>query len=163
MRSVTSILSFLWKSRFDTSSLALNKRGPAIRLATCIALAIGILSNPQPASAGCHFWSLADSTIDMDKDISGEPNDRPLVRFYLVCHDSLTDRTQLNPDLGNEARSIAATVPLMVAAHGGNGNLLSFKTDNDLSPLESKYLMIYPQGVCDGDTGGALVSAQRQT
>ena len=155
--------SILWKSRSGASSRPWKKMGPAIRLATCIVLAIGILCNPKPAMAGCHLWSLADATIDMDKDISGEPNGRPLVRFYLVCHDSLTDKTSLNPDLGGEARSIAATVPLMVAAHGGNGNLLSFKTANDLSPLESRYLMIYPQGVCDGATGGEAVSMQRQT
>jgi len=51
----------------------------------------------------------------------------------------------------------------MVAAHGGNGNLLSFKSGNDLTPMESTYLMIYPQGVCDGASGGSVVSAQRQT
>ena len=61
------------------------------RLATLTVLAIVVLLHPRPASAGCHFWSFADSNIDNDKDISGEPNGRPLVRFYLVCHDSLAD------------------------------------------------------------------------
>src|SRR5262245_25195595 len=120
----------------------------SLRFAVCAALTIVMLANASPASAGCHFWSFYDSNIDSDKDISGEPNGRPLVRFYLVCHDSLTDRQMLNPDLGDEARSIPADVPLMVAAHGGGGNLLSFKTADDLTPLESTYLMIYPQGVC---------------
>src|SRR5262245_46834121 len=122
-----------------------------------------VLSSPRPAWAGCHFWSFADINIDSDKDISGEPNGRPLVRFYLVCHDSLVDHTVLNPELGGEAHSIPANIPLMVAAHGGNGNLLSFKTADDLTPMESTYLMIYPQGVCDGAAGGEVVSAQRQT
>jgi hypothetical protein len=134
------------------------------KLATLTALAFLVLWNPQPVSAGCHFWSFVNGNIDSDKDISGEPNGRTLVRFYLVCHDSLVDHQTLNPDLaGGELRSIPVNVPLMVAAHGGNGNLLSFKSGNDLTAMESTYLMIYPQGVCDGDTGGIAVSAQRQT
>ena len=64
------------------------------RLATLTALALLVLLNPRPASAGCHFWSFADMNIDMDKDITGEPNGRPLVRFYLVCHESLVDHGQ---------------------------------------------------------------------
>ncbi|MBZ4418495.1 hypothetical protein [Myxococcus sp. RHSTA-1-4] len=137
-----------------------------IRLAMCTVLAFLGLLIPRPAAAGCHFWSFADGTIDSDKDISGgEPNGRPLVRFFLVCHDSLVDHATLNPDLGvGEVHSIPGSVPLMVAAHGGNGNLLSFKKgDDDLSPMESTYLMIYPQGVCDGDSGKSAVSVQRQT
>ena len=134
------------------------------RLATLTVLAIVVLLHPRPASAGCHFWSFADSNIDNDKDISGEPNGRPLVRFYLVCHDSLADHQTLNPDLGaEEVHSIPGNVPLMVAAHGGNGDLLSFKIGNDLTPMESTYLMIYPQGVCDGASGQQVVSVQRQT
>ena len=134
------------------------------RLATLTALALLVLLNARPASAGCHFWSFADMNIDMDKDITGDPNGRPLVRFYLVCHDSLVDHARLNPDLGGgEVRSIPGNVPLMVAAHGGSGNLLSFKRTNDLTPMESTYLMIYPQGVCDGDSGAQVVSVQRQT
>lgn len=135
------------------------------RLATCIVLAILGLLSPPPASAGCHFWSFVDGTIDRDKDISGEPNGRSLVRFFLVCHDSLVDHATLNPDLGpNEVHTLPGRVPLMVAAHGGNGNLLSFKKgDDDLTPMESTYLMIYPQGVCDGDSGQSAVSVQRQT
>ena len=134
------------------------------RLATLTALALLVLLNARPASAGCHFWSFADLNIDMDKDITGEPNGRPLVRFYLVCHDSLVDHATLDPDLGGgEVRSIPGNVPLMVAAHGGSGNLLSFKRTNDLTPMESTYLMIYPQGVCDGDSGAQVVSVQRQT
>jgi hypothetical protein len=138
-------------------------KGLRIKLATCAVLAIAVLSSPRPVWAGCHFWSFADSNIDSDKDISGEPNGRPLVRFYLVCQDSLTDIASLNPDLGADARSIPPNVPLMVAAHGGSGNLLSFKTTDDLTALEAKYLMIYPQGVCDGGSGSSVVSVQRQT
>ena len=116
-----------------------------IRLATCTALAMFVLLCPRAASAGCHFWSFADINIDSDKDISGEPNGRPLVRFYLVCHDSLVDHQTLNPDLaGGELRSIPVNVPLMVAAHGGNGNLLSIMIGNDLTAMESTYLMIIP-------------------
>jgi hypothetical protein len=133
------------------------------RLATYTALAIFVLLCPQAAWAGCHFWSFADINIDSDKDISGEPNGRPLVRFYLVCHASLVDHQTLNPHLDAEAQSIPANVPLMVAAHGGNGDLLSFKRSPDLTPMESTYLMVYPQGVCDGNTGQQVVSVQRQT
>jgi hypothetical protein len=140
-----------------------NKAGVTIKLAMYTLLGMAVLASPHPAWAGCHFWSLADGSIDSDKDISGEPNGRPLVRFYLVCHDTLVDIPSLNPDLGSDAQSIPANVPLMVAAHGGNGNLLSFKKGNDLTAMESRYLMIYPQGVCDGDSGGSVVSAQRQT
>ena len=134
------------------------------KLAALTAFALLVLLTPRPALAGCHFWSFADAGIDMDKDISGESNGRPLVRFYLVCHDSLVDHATLNPDLGlGEVRSIPGDVPLMVAAHGGSGHLLSFKRDNDLTAMESTYLMIYPQGVCDGDSGAQVVSVQRQT
>lgn len=94
-------------------------KGLRIKLATCAVLAIAALSSPRPVWAGCHFWSFADGNIDSDKDISGEPNGRPLVRFYLVCHDSLTDIARLNPDLGGDAQSIAENVPLMVAAVAG--------------------------------------------
>ena len=134
------------------------------RLATLTALALLVLFTPRPVLAGCHFWSFADPDIDMDKDISDESNGRPLVRFYLVCHESLVDHATLNPDLGGEeVSSIPGNVPLMVAAHGGSGHLLSFKRDHDLTAMESTYLMIYPQGVCDGDSGTQVVSVQRQT
>jgi hypothetical protein len=133
------------------------------RLATYTVVAMFVLLSPHAAWAGCHFLSFADNNIDSDKDISGEPNGRPLVRFYLVCHASLANHQTLNPDLGDEAQSIPGNVPLMVVAHGGDGNLLSFKRSPDLTPMESTYLMVYPQGVCDGDTGQQVVSTQRQT
>ncbi len=132
---------------------------------TCAALAIAALACPRPARAGCQFWSFSDGSIDHDKDISGQTGTRPLVRFYLVCNDSLADYTSLDPgDIGSDAHSISPDVPLMVAAHGGGGNLNSFRRGvQRITYLEKTYLMVYPQGVCDGDTGDRVVSVQRQT
>src|SRR5262245_28085229 len=107
------------------------------------------------------LWSFSDASIDQDKDISGEANGRALVRFYLVCHASIINVPSINPTL-NGTTPLSGDVPLMVAAHPGGGNLLTYRAGLDISQLESTYLMIYPQGVCDGSTGSGLVTVQRQ-
>jgi hypothetical protein len=131
------------------------------KLAACAPIVFALLLSTQAATAGCHLWSFSDATIDQDMDISGKPtNGRALVRFYLVCNASITNVPRINPFDGTTATPLSEHVPLMVAAHPGSGNLLTYRTELDISPLENTYLMIYPQGVCDA-TG--LVTAERQT